>query len=273
MLFGVLGAALVPAESTAACPGLEPGPSRTVARVLDGETVALDDGSEVRLIGALAPRAIDVDAEGGAWPAETAATEALRGLVLGKSIELRFAGARTDRYGRLQAHVLLIEADGRRWIQGSLVEQGLARAYALAGSRACSGELLVAERAARDARRGLWADAAYQVRPADNPAELRRYRGTFQVVEGQIVRVGRARDTIYLNFDTDWRRGFSVSLRRDDGALLLESHAVNPKNLEGRSVRVRGWIEQRGSAPVMDLSAAGTIEIGSETVNRPGFGR
>src|SRR5262245_17214436 len=64
------------AETGTACAGLEPGPARTVTRVLDGETVALDDGTELRLIGALAPRAVDADAE--AWPAEAAATEALR---------------------------------------------------------------------------------------------------------------------------------------------------------------------------------------------------
>ena len=36
--------------------GLEAGPERSVAAVLDGETVRLDDGKVVRLIGALAPR-------------------------------------------------------------------------------------------------------------------------------------------------------------------------------------------------------------------------
>jgi endonuclease YncB( thermonuclease family) len=45
-----------------ACAGLEAGPKRTVTRIIDGETVTLDDGSELRLIGALAPRAIDVGA-------------------------------------------------------------------------------------------------------------------------------------------------------------------------------------------------------------------
>ena len=35
---------------------LSPGPTATVARILDGETLQLDDGQQVRLIGALAPR-------------------------------------------------------------------------------------------------------------------------------------------------------------------------------------------------------------------------
>jgi endonuclease YncB( thermonuclease family) len=261
VLLGVVaGVAASAAEDVRPCAGLEAGPAHTVVRVLDAETVALDDGRELRLIGALAPRALDADAEPGTWPMEAAAMEALRGLVLGKSIELRFADERTDRYGRLQAHAFLVEGAERHWLQGALLRQGLARAYALAGGRACSEGLLAAERPAREARRGLWAEAAYQVRSAAKPAELARYRTTFQIVEGTVVRVGVTSRSIYMNFDRDWRRGFSVSLRRDDSA-LLGAYADNPKGLEGRSVRVRGWIDRRRGAPIIDLSAGGLIEV------------
>jgi endonuclease YncB( thermonuclease family) len=242
------------------CGRLEPGRTYSVTRILDGETVVLDDGRELRLIGALAPRAIDADAEPGTWPMETATLEALRALVLGKSIALGFARARTDRYARLQAHAFLIEGEARRWVQGALIEQGRARAYALADHRECRDELLAAERGAREAGLGLWAEAAYRDRPADKPAELMRYRATFQIVEGKLVRVAQVRDTIYLNFDRDWRHAFSVSLRRDDSG-LLGAYAGNLRGLEGRTVRVRGWIEQRGGVPLIDLSTGGLIEV------------
>ena len=242
------------------CAALAPGPAHSVTRVLDGETVVLDDGRELRLIGALAPRALDADAEPGAWPMEVAASEALRSLVLGKSVELRLAHERTDRYGRLQAHAFLIEGDERRWVQGAMLQQGLARAYGLADDRPCGEHLLDAERPAREARRGLWAEAAYQVRAAENAAELLRFRTTFQIVEGTIVRVGQTGGRIYLNVDRNWRRGFAASLRRDDSS-QLGAYADNPKGLEGRSVRVRGWIDERGGAPVIDVSAGGLLEV------------
>ena len=257
-------------EARATCAGLEPGPARTVTRILDGETVALDDGTELRLIGALAPRAIDAGAEAGTWPAEIAATEELRALLAGKSVELAFGGERSDRYGRIQAHAYIREGDGRRWVQGHLLEQGLARAYVVAGNRACTDALLAAERGAREARRGLWAEAAYQVRPADRPAQLARYRSTFQLVEGRIAGVAPVRGMIYLNFDADWRRAFSAALRRGDRS-VLGVDAGNPKALEGRLVRVRGWIEQRSGAangPSIELSTAGLIEV----LDEPGPG-
>ncbi len=259
ILRAAAGAASAADGARTSCAELEPGPAHTVVRILDAETVALDDGRELRLIGALAPRALEADAEPGTWPIEAAATEALRSLVLGTSIELRFAHVRTDRYGRLQAQAFLMEGDARRWVQGALLQQGLARAYAMAGDRKCAADLLAAERPAREARRGLWAQAAYQVRSATEPAELLRYRTTLQIVEGTIVRVGLTGGSIYLNFDRNWRRGFSVSLRRDDSA-LLGAYAGDPKGLEGRGVRVRGWIDQRGGAPVIDMSAGGLIE-------------
>jgi hypothetical protein len=68
------------------------------------------------------------------------------------------------------------------------------------------------------------------------------------------------RETIYLNFDRNWRRGFSASLRRAESG-LLGAYAGNPKGLEGHGVRVRGWIEQRDGTTVIDASAGGLLEV------------
>ncbi len=252
------------------CAGLQPGVTHTVTRIIDGETLALDDGRELRLIGALAPRAIDVGAAPGTWPLEIAAAAELRALVLGKSIELAFGGERIDRHARLQAHAFWMEGQRRRWVQGHLLEQGLARAYVQAGNRACAGELLEAEETARRERRGLWAEAAYEVRPADPPQALLRQRGTYQVVLGRIARVGQSRWLIYLNFGFG-RQALSATLRRVDGEALLGAPPSDPKQLEGKLLRVRGWIERRhaggvsrAGGPVIDLSAAGMVEVVDE---------
>jgi hypothetical protein len=129
------------------------------------------------------PRALDVGAQPGTWPMETAAAQALQALVLGKTIEVRFAGERNDRYGRLKGHAFIRTDDSAGWVQGLLLGMGLARAYTLAAHRACAAELLAAERSAREARLGLWAEAAYKARQADPSAALLRHVGTFQLVE------------------------------------------------------------------------------------------
>ena len=74
------------------------------------------------------------------------------------------------------------------------------------------------------------------------------------------MRVAQVRGLIYLNFGSYRRQAFFVSLREQDRGMLGD-HAGNPKALEGRIVRVRGWIERRGNAPTINLSSAGLIEV------------
>ncbi len=262
---GAWGAGSVAAEPPA-CAGLEEGPTRSVARIIDGETVALDDGSELRLIGALAPRAADVGAAPGTWPAEAAAVAELTALVLGRSVMLRFGGEKSDRYGRLQAQAFLREGAELRWVQGHLLDQGLARAYTQAGNRACGAALLAAEATARRERRGLWADAAYRPRRAERAHELARLAGTFQVVEGRLVRVKQIRGVLYLDFAGAWPGAFSASLRARDLATLGGGADANA--LRGRHIRVRGWVVVR-RGPAIDLSAAGLIEVLDAAWRRP----
>lgn len=255
-------------QETLRCAELETGPARSVSRVIDGETLALDDGSELRLIGVLAPRGLDAGALPEAWPMQEAATQALRSLVLGKSIELAFGGERADRYGRLQAHAFLIEGERRRWVQGHLLTNGLARAYLQAGNNACGAELLAAEHGGRDKGIGLWAEAAYAIHDVRNPAALLRHHGRFQIVEGKVARVAQVRGLIYLNFGSFRRRAFFAVLRDGDRA-LPDAYVQDPKGLEGRMVRVRGWIERRQHRPAIDLSAAGMIEVLSGPAGGP----
>ena len=244
---------------------LEPGPVRSVARVIDGETLALDDGTEVRLIGALAPRAMDVGADAGQWAPEIAAVQALSALVLGQSVTLGFGGERTDRYGRLLAQVFLDSGGDKSWIQGQMLATGHARAYAISGNRACQTELLAHERVARDGGLGLWQNAAYQIRRAVPPWPLNAYRGTFQIVDGAVTRASEGRDASYLNFgdaridDTGRtpRRAFSVNIKRADRDVLGDAGGA-VKTLEGARLEVRGWIESK-SGPSIDVSMAGLI--------------
>lgn len=242
---------------------LESGPQRSVASVIDGETFVLDDGSEVRLIGALAPRASDIGAAAGTWPAETAAREALAVLVLSKSVILGFGGERRDRHGRWLAQVFVGEPGHEVWVQGRMLAEGAARSYAIGGNRACAAELLAHEAQARERAVGLWSEAAYAVRADRALRELVPLAGTFQIVEGRITRVIDGRGEVRILFGDGARRGLSVTIRRGDRDLIGELGG-NPRALEGRRVEVRGWLEQRGPASdalVIDVSTAGQLRL------------
>ncbi len=246
---------------------LDAGPTRAVVRVIDAETVLLDDNREVRLIGALAPRSPDMSPAAPAWPPEQRAEAALRDLVQGSSVELAYGEERVDRYGRLLAHLFLNRGGERVWVQGALLSGGNARAYGLPGSFACMRELLAHERVARDAQAGLWGNAAYATRRTLRPRALLRFRNTYQIVEGRLVHVVSTKSRTYLNFGEDWRTDFTAGI----AAKLMRAHPAWAKTLaglEGRNVEVRGWIEYR-NGPFIELEDPSQITTVEDRAHPP----
>lgn len=247
-----------------ACAG-EAGPSHGVLSVIDAETLRLDGGLEVRLIGALAPKADLLSQDDGGWPPEQEALQALEALAGGRTVALRYEGRRRDRYGRALAQVYVDTPAGRVWVQERLIRDGHARAYALPGNVGCLPALMAAEATARDAGRGLWRRDAYRVHAALDVEALSRLAGRFTIVAGRVAQVTRAQRLTYLNFGADWRRDFTVSLanavvdRSEGGAIRLGA-------LAGKTIRVRGWIERR-NGPMIVLGSPDEIEVLDETVS------
>jgi endonuclease YncB( thermonuclease family) len=238
---------------------LDPGPVRTVARVLDAETLVLDDGSAVRLIGALAPRARDAGAVAGTWPPETNAIKFLSDLVLGKRVKLAFGGRRKDRYGRFLAQVFLDDGGKTEWVQGALLAGGHARMYGLSDSFACSHELLAHEAEARRQRLGLWNNGVYRAMAANRPGALLRLRGKYERVIGRVASIGKTKSTTYLNFGTDWHSDFTVKI----GKKIIAADPGLARTLEGianKTIIVRGWIERR-NGPLVDVADGSQIEV------------
>lgn len=242
----------------------EAGSTHGVMCVIDGETLVLDDGQEVRLIGALAPKPDTLSASANEWPPARDAARALEALVADRSILLRFDGRKRDRYGRVLAQAYVVSRDaadegGRIWIQERLVRDGHARAYALPGNSGCLRALMAAEQEARAAQRGMWSREIYRVRAADDADALLKLAGRFALVEGRVADVSRGQRTTYLNFGADWRYDFTASLasavlaRNADGAERVTG-------LAGKRVRVRGWIERR-NGPMIVLGSLDAIEV------------
>lgn len=260
----VIAAAMTLGEASAAC-RLESGPRHVVTKVIDGETLVLDDGSEVRMIGALAPREADAAAADGTWVAGNAAASALEVLAAGKAVHLKFGGERKDRYGRWLAHVFVIGGDGgETWLQAAMLRAGHARGYALQGNRACLGELLEAESEARAVGLGLWSVPTYRVRDASRPRDLAFAYGSFRVIAGTVRNVTGRRETIKLWLEAPSRRDdVSVSIKAADRE-LIGSFGGDAKALVGRRIEVRGWLDQRRAAnagPEIDVSTAGLLVI------------
>jgi endonuclease YncB( thermonuclease family) len=220
----------------------------TVVRVPATNLLELDDGRLVRLAG--------IRVAAGGERAETVAAQAravLAGLVEGHAVRLTPTGPGHDRHGRLVAQVW---RDDGLWLQGRLLEQGLVQVQTRPGEVARAAAMAAREEVARRARIGIWAQARFGPRRAHQVAPL---VGSFQIVQGRVVRVAPTERYIYLNFGADWRRDFTLRVA-NSGERSFREAGIELEQLAGREVEVRGYVLEAGG-PLIDLSHPEQIRI------------
>lgn len=240
-------------ESPTAPPGMANGGEATVTDIVDGDTVWLDTGVQVRLTGIQAPKLALGRVGFEDWPLADDAKRALTDLALGRQVTLLFDGQREDRHGRILAHLV---RDDDVWLQGAMVAAGMARAYSFADNRIAASVLLAIEAQAQGGRLGIWAHPYYAIR---RPEQTDTLIDSFQIVEGRVQAADRVRNRVYLNFGTNWRDDFTVSVATRDVDVFTAA-GIDLLDLEGRTVRVRGWLNRR-NGPMIEIDHPEQIEI------------
>jgi endonuclease YncB( thermonuclease family) len=254
----VLATAPARTQSGTAC-RFEAAGMAKVRAITDGRSFTLEDGREVRLAGIEVPLPPAAGESGPQAEAGLAARAALESILADRMVELYQNGTAGDRYGRTLALVSVADEGARRSVAHEMLGRGFARVSARVGDRACAEELLAQERAARAAKLGLWSEPYYAVLPADNAAELAAERGRFTLAEGKVWSVRESAGTIYINFGRRWTHALTVTIsKRDERAFAAAG--VEPKKLEARRVRVRGWIEER-NGPRIEAASPEQIEL------------
>jgi len=141
------------------------GPYR-VKRVVDGDTLLLDDGTRVRLIGVDTPETKHPDQP--VDPLGLQAAEFTRRHVAGRFVTLKFDWERRDKYRRVLAYVYR-----RDWcLNEELIRAGFSRAETrFPYSRRMKKRFRAAEAEAREHKRGLWSRRRETGIPARRPFE------------------------------------------------------------------------------------------------------
>jgi endonuclease YncB( thermonuclease family) len=124
-----------------------------VKRVVDGDTIELESGEKVRYIGINTPESVKVNSPVECFGKE--ANEKNKALVEGKIVRLEKDVSEKDKYGRLLRFVYL--EDGI-FVNDVLVREGYARVSTFPPDVRFAEQFKLAEREARDNKRGLWAD-------------------------------------------------------------------------------------------------------------------
>lgn len=212
-------------------------------------------------------------------PVPEAASAQLGLWLEGEEVSLIYSGLRRDRYDRALAQVRTNGLrDGRRdeqlsgddggagpsdWLQYRLLEAGLARVMTHADNHAHATDLLAVEARARSQGVGLWGDPANRIRDS-HPDALAQDVGSAQIVSGRVLdAVQLDSGRIYLNFGSDYRTDFTVRIDAED-AEAFSAAGLSPNTLEGRRVRVRGWLSDE-NGPMMTLDHPARLEVLDET--------
>ncbi len=128
-----------------------------VTRVVDGDTVELENGERVRYIGVDTP-----ETKHPSKPVQCFGREASKRnkeLVEGKEVLLEKDVSNTDRYNRLLRYVYLPNPDASEeaiFVNEYLVEQGYGQVISYPPDVKYHKQLLDAQKTARDENRGLW---------------------------------------------------------------------------------------------------------------------
>lgn len=230
---------------------LRPGPAGRIDRAIDGKKIRLQDGRIVELAGIDIPDQIAPEAKDFI---DTLFADGHRRDVIVYLTPTAEAG-RTTRMGHDLAH--LVRQDGHVWVQGALIAEGLARAWPTPANPQLSDQMFALENQAIADQRGLWAaDSPHRLMLAIDTLDS---SGQMMVVEGTVRGAAMVRNVTYLNFGADWRSDFTVALspdvRRD-----FSRRGVDVLGLQGRPVRVRGWVRSY-NGPYMELEHPLLLQI------------
>lgn len=187
-----------------------------------------------------------------------AAMELMAAKLVNKTVQIYqaqdSAKGRTNRMGYELAH--LVEKNDGWWVQGALLDAGLARVRPSSVNIEMAAPMAQIELEARNAKKGLWESEDYAVLTPDNAANA---LNGWAIVEGTVKATAMMKNNVFLNFGPDWRSDFTVGIppavRR-----TLTNAGIDPLQYAHKTIRVRGWIEDY-NGPYIELMDPVWIEI------------
>lgn len=221
-----------------------------VSHIYDGDTVKLQSGERVRLLGINTP---EMNYKTGSpEPLAAEAKKALQDILYRNNnrINLRLGEVKRDRYKRLLAHAY---TDNGESIAASLLERGLATTLVIPPNTFNIECYQQYEDRAREQRRGIWALPGYQTLSSDSLHPDKTRKG-YYIVKGKVIQVKHARRYIWLSL-----QGFvALRISRDD---LEYFAAFDPSTLQDKIVIARGWVYPEQGELVMRIRHPSALQI------------
>lgn len=216
--------------------------------VSDGDTLRLADGRKIRLIGINTPELArdNQPAQPLAGEAKTALSRLLKQT--GDRVGLQYGSEKLDKYQRTLAHVYL--ADGRS-VQAALLEQGMAIAFTTPPNDDHSECYQLAEQAAMQQHRGLWALADFQPKTLN---QLGQDDDGFRRVRGRVGNISRSSNASWMLLDNKLK----VRIAAND---MIYFNQPWLQNLAGKKIEIRGWLHPDTPGFFMQLRHPDAVTI------------
>ena len=196
-----------------------------VSHVYDGDTVILEGGKHIRLLGINTPeieRRQRTEEPGG-----VAAKKWLQAQLQGNKVYLEFDQVKQDKYKRLLAHMFL--PDGKH-LNLALLENGLATISIIPPNGRYADELIQAQQRAEKLKLGIWSMPEYQPRPI---SQISNHHKGWQRFTGTPISIKKSRKYTRLIFND------KVDIRIANTNL----HAFPALTAYlGKSFEIRGWV-------------------------------
>jgi len=242
------------------CPPQHIDESARVNYVYDGDTLQLEDGRKVRLMGIDTPEIFSRHghiAENIKHSGEQA--KATLKQLLSQSnqrVGLAFGAQRFDRYQRTLAHVYL--PDGKN-LQATLISQGRAIAFTTPPNDRMSDCYQQQEALAIKQKLGIWKLPQYQLK---RTGQLTTSSDGFHRLHGKVTRIWQRHHRLTLFLDNR----VEVKIRRID---LPNFNAHMLSSLENKNIEIRGWLhlkkstqaEQNSPVFIMSLRHPDAIKV------------
>jgi micrococcal nuclease len=209
------------------------GEMAVVDYVYDGDTIKLQDGRHIRILGVNAPE-VDHGKERTGQALGEASREATEAFLRpNKTVQLFYDEQRVDHYDRTLAHVYDTQGNS---LAANLLRLGLGFHVAIPPNLSLNECLHGQESIARHKNLGVWSHVAWQAKPA---VSLTLSDTGFQRISGRIINV-RESQSIWLELDGP----LVIKIAITD---LNRFPSPNWQSWQGKKVEVRGWVMARSN--------------------------
>lgn len=206
-----------------------------VVSVFDGDTVKLEDGRKVRLLGINTPEVRHRNQAGEAGGEQ--AKNWLKHKLSQQKVRLVTDVEATDKYNRVLAHLF---TEDKTHLNLELVEQGLASANIHPPNLKFADELAAAEHRAERASKGIWGKPEYAPVAVEQLGEDGHSGWTR--IRGKVNAIRSSRKYVYMELSNL----FKVRIAKGTLALFPDIDSYR-----GKKVEARGWLNKNRGGWVM----------------------